>query len=92
MAKPPKSSFLHQGQEFIIFSYGCLDLSANLLIGNVSLQEIFSDLRYHLISRACILFSNSAVKVHDSQANRNTEMTRERISFTFDLGDMLLFL
>ena len=38
------------------------------------------------------LFSNSAVKVHDSQAYRNMEMTRERISFTFDPRDMLLSL
>ena len=26
--------FIDQGQEFVIFSNGCLDLSANLLIGN----------------------------------------------------------
>ena len=43
-------------------------------------------------SKGCILFSNSAVKVHDSQAYRNMGMTRERISFTFDPIDMLLFL
>ena len=36
--------------------------------------------------------SNSAVNVHDSQAYRNMEMTRERISFTFDPRDMLLSL
>ena len=34
--------------------------------------------------------SNSAVKVNDSQAYRNMEMTRERISFTFDPRDTLL--
>ena len=27
--------FFDQGQEFVIFSNGCLDLSANLLIGNM---------------------------------------------------------
>ena len=37
-------------------------------------------------------FFNSAVKVHDSQAYKNMEMTRERISFTFDPRDMLLSL
>ena len=37
------------------------------------------------------LFSNSAVKVHDSLAYRNLAMSRERISFTFDPRDMLLF-
>ena len=57
-----------------------------------SLYEMFNSLWYHLISKACILFSNSAVKVHDSQAHRNMEMTRERISFTFDPRDMLLSL
>ena len=41
-----------------------------------SLNELFNSLREHLISKACILFSNSAVKVHDSQAYRNVEMTR----------------
>ena len=39
-----------------------------------------------------VLFSNSAVKVHDSQAYRNVEMTTERISFTCDSRDMLLSL
>ena len=46
----------------------------------------------HLISKACVLFSNSAVKVHDSQAYINMEMPRKRISFTFDPRDMLLSL
>ena len=55
-----------------------------------SLYEIFNSLRSHLISKACVLFSNSAVRVHDSQAYRNMKMTRERISFTFDPRDMLL--
>ena len=57
-----------------------------------SLYEMFNSLRKHLISKACVLFSNSAAKVHDSQAYRNMEMTRERISFTFDPRDMLLSL
>ena len=57
-----------------------------------SLYEMFNSLRQHLISKACVLFSNSAVKVHDSQAYINMEMTRERISFTFDPRDMLLSL
>ena len=37
-------------------------------------------------------FSNSAVKVKDSQAYRNMKMTKELISFTFDPIDMLLSL
>ena len=36
----------------------------------------------HLISKVCVLFPNSAVKVYDSPTHRNREMTRERISFT----------
>ena len=38
------------------------------------------------------LFSSSTVKVHDSQAYRTMEMTRECISFTFEPRDMLLSL
>ena len=56
------------------------------------LYKAFNSLWKHLISKACVLFSNSAVKVYDSQANRNMEMARERISFTFDPRDMLLSL
>ena len=37
MAKPSSFPFLDQGQEFIIFFNGCLDLSADLLIGNMVL-------------------------------------------------------
>ena len=57
-----------------------------------SLYEMFNSIRYHLISKACVLFSISAVRVHDSQAYRHMEMTRERISFTFDPRDTLLSL
>ena len=39
--------------------------------------------------KACFLFSSSAIKVHDSQAYENIDMTRERISFTFDPRDNL---
>ena len=38
----------------------------------------------------CVLFSNSAVAVHDSQAYRNMEMTKKRISIIFDPRDILL--
>ena len=36
--------FLDQSQEFVIFSNGCLDLFANLLIDNMSLYEMFNSL------------------------------------------------
>ena len=57
-----------------------------------SLYEMFNSLRWHLISKACVFFINSAVEVRDPQAYRNMEMTRERISFTFDPRDTLLSL
>ena len=53
---------------------------------------MFSNLRWHLISKACALFSSSAVKVYASQAYRNMDMAREHISFTFDPRRMLLSL
>ena len=39
---------------------------------------------------ACILFSVSAVNVQDSQAYRNMDMTRERISLIFELSAIFL--
>ena len=53
---------------------------------------MFNSLRYQLISKSCLLFSYSSVKVHDSQAYIYMEMSRERISFNFDPKDMLLVL
>ena len=45
-----------------------------------SLYEMGSILRKHLISMACILLLSSTVRVHDSQAYRKMDVTRERIS------------
>ena len=39
---------------------------------------------------ACILFAVSAVNVQDSQAYRNMDMTRERISLIFELSAIFL--
>ena len=75
------SLFLDQGQEFIIFSYGCLDISANLLIGNMILVRNGQ--------QTPVESHDFAVKVHDTQAYKNMEMIRERISL---IGDMLLSL
>ena len=44
----------------------------------------------HLISMVCILLSVSAVSVQDSQAYRNMDMTRERISLIFELSAIFL--
>ena len=85
-------SVFNQGQAFIIFANGCLDFSVNLLIDHTVLVRNVqsSPEKSHL--KACVNFSNSAVKVHDSQANKNMEMTWERDSFTFDPRDILLSL
>ena len=44
----------------------------------------------HLISMTCILLSVSAVIGQDSQAYRDMEMTRERISLIFELSAIFL--
>ena len=86
MARPPKCPLLDQGQEFIIFSNDCLDLSANLLIGNMVLVQNVTWPLIHVAShlKDQFLFSTSAAKVHDSHAYRNIGLKRECISFTFD--------
>ena len=93
MTKPSKFSFLDQAQKFIIFSNGCLDLSTNLLIGNMVLvpNAQYPQIASHLKGLR-FFFSNSTVKVYDSQVYKNMEMTRKRISFTFDPRDMLVSL
>ena len=47
-------------------------------------------LQKHLISVVCIFFSNSAVRVHVSQAYRKIEMTKDRISLILELSAMFL--
>ena len=39
---------------------------------------------------ACVLLWNSAVRVHDSQAYRKMDVTRERISRILELSEILL--
>ena len=92
MAKSTKFLLLDRGQEFIICPHVCLDLSANLLIGNMVLVQIvqWSSVASHLKGQRP--FSSSCSKVYDSQVYRNMEMTRECISFTFEPRDMLLSL
>ena len=47
-------------------------------------------LRKHLISVVSIFFSNSAVRVHVSQAYRKIEMTKDRISLILELSAIFL--
>ena len=63
----------------------------DFLVGNmVFVYEVHSILRLHLISMACILLWSSAVRVHDSQAYRKVDVTRERISRILELTEILL--
>ena len=39
---------------------------------------------------ACILFRSFVVRVHDSHADRKTDVTRQRISRILELREMLL--
>ena len=56
-------------------------------------QEVFvwSDCLLDLSTDFLVLWS-SAVRVHDSQANRKMDMTRERISHILELREILLSL
>ena len=45
---------------------------------------------YGDVFMACILLWSSAVRVHDSQAYRKMNATRERISCTLELREILL--
>ena len=72
------------------FSNGGLYLFANLLICNMVLIGNVKKSFCIMSSETCVLFSNSAVKVPDSQSYRNMEMTRERISFIFDPRDIVV--
>ena len=55
-----------------------------------SLYEIHSILQYHLISMACIPLWSSDVRVHDSQAYRKMDVTRDCISRILELREILL--
>ena len=57
-----------------------LDLGTDFLVGNM----VF------VISMACILLWSSAVRVHESQAYRKRDVTRERISRILELREILL--
>ena len=66
-----------------------LDVGMDFLVGNM-VFEMRRVLRRHLISMACILLWSSAVRVHDSQAYRKMDVTRERISRILELREILL--
>ena len=57
-----------------------------------SLYVVFNSLRVASHLKGLYIYTISADKVHYSQAYRNMEMTRKRISFAFDPKDMFLSL
>ena len=56
----------------------------------LSVYEMHSGLRLHLISMAGILIFSSAVRDYDSQAYSKVDVTRERISRIMELREMIL--
>ena len=88
MTTPLQFASLYDGQEVFMWPDCLLDLGTDVLIGTMvkwSLYEMCSKLWQHLISIACILLWSSAVRVHDSQANRKMDVTRERIRRILEL-------
>ena len=57
-----------------------MDFSANIHICDMPSYEMSIYFRQHIISNACVPFSNSAVKVHNLLIYRNMTMARERIN------------
>ena len=90
MTIPLQFASLYDRQEVFVWSNCLLDLGMDFLVGNMVFVELCSILRQYLISMACILLWNSAVRVHDSQAYRKMDVTRERISPILELREILL--
>ena len=82
MSIPFQLASLYDGQEAFVWSDCLLDLGTDFLV--------LGTLRYHFISMAYVLLLSSAVKVHDLQAYRKMDVTRERISCTLELREILL--
>ena len=80
---------LYGGQEVFVWSDCLLDLAHTSSLVTWPLYEIRNILRYHLISMAYILLCSSAVRVHDSQAYRKVDVTRECNSHVLELREML---
>ena len=90
MTIPQQFSSLYLGQEVFVWSDCLLDLAHTSSLVTWPLYEIRNILRYHLISMAGILLWSSVVRVHDSQACRKMDVTRERISHVLELRGVLL--
>ena len=89
MTKPPKFPPLYYGQEFAIFSNGCLIFLRTYSSVTLSIYEMFSIFLWHPIFNTCLLLSISAV--YATHAYRNMDMTRVRISFSYEHRDKLSY-
>ena len=68
----------------------CWILAQTSVLVRWSLYEMHSILLQHFISMASVLLCTSGVRVHDSQAYRKMDVTRERISCILELREILL--
>ena len=89
MTIPLRFASLYHGQEGFVWCDCLLDLGTNVLL-TWSLYEMHSILRWHLISMTRILLCSSAVRIHDSQAYREMDVARKRMSRILELREMLL--
>ena len=87
---PLQFASLCDRQEVSRGSVACWILARIFSLVTWSLYEMCSILRQHLISIASVLLWSSAVWVHDSQAYRKRDVTRERISRILELREILL--
>ena len=78
MTIPLQSASLYDGQEVFVWSDCLQDLVTDFLVGSMT-----------SFSMACSLLWSSAVRVHDSQAYREMDVTREHISRILDLREIL---
>ena len=77
-------------RRFLSGPTACWILAWTSLLVTWSLYEVQSILQQHLISMACTLLCSSAVRVHESQALRKMDVTRECISHILELREILL--
>ena len=90
MTVPLQFASPYDGQEFFVGPIACWILARTSPLVTRSLYEMRSILRKHLISMVCILLWSSAVRVHDSQAYRKMNVTRERTSRILEVREILL--
>ena len=81
----------NQMQWFLCGLFACWILAQTSLLARLSLHKMCSILQRHFISTVCSLLCSSAVRIHDSEAYRKMDVTRERISHIMELREILSF-